>query len=107
MLPSALQWHPASEPEQDLLQVLVKSRNCSASDPRDKVYAVLSLVEQASVKSFVVDYSTNLEQVYMSVAKHLVLQDGSLNILKHTDFDYPLDLLNRSLPSHFIRSESC
>jgi hypothetical protein len=44
MLPSALQWHPASEPEQGLLQALVKSRNCSTTDPRDKVYAILGLV---------------------------------------------------------------
>jgi hypothetical protein len=44
MLPSALQWHPASEHEQDLLQAPVKSRNCSTTDPRDKVYAILGLV---------------------------------------------------------------
>jgi hypothetical protein len=82
-LPSALQWYPASEPETDLLQVLCKSRNCSATDPRDKVYAVLGLVQQDGKKDLVVDYSLDPQQVYLSVAKHIISQYRCLKVLKY------------------------
>jgi hypothetical protein len=87
LIPSALRWHHASEPEWDLLKVLQKSRNCSASDPRDKVYAVLGLVQPDAVKDLLVDYSSSVEEVYTNVAKHIITQHGCLNLLKHIACD--------------------
>jgi len=82
-IPSVLKWDPASELERDFLQVLHKSRNCSASDPRDKVYAVLGLVQHEVVKALPVDYSLTLEQVYANVGEHLIMQHNCLHLLKH------------------------
>jgi hypothetical protein len=86
-LPSALQWHPSSELERDFLKVLQKSRNCSASDQKDKVYAVLGLVQPDVIKNLVVDYSLSLEDVYLNVAEHLIMEHNCLNLLKHVARD--------------------
>jgi hypothetical protein len=82
-IPSALQWHPATKLERDLLKVLQKSRNCSATDPRDKVYAVLGLVQPDIIEGLLVDYSSSPEDVYTTVAQHLIMRHGCMNVLKH------------------------
>ncbi|OAG13094.1 HET-domain-containing protein [Paraphaeosphaeria sporulosa] len=69
--PSALRWLPASQPEQDVLSVLHRCRNCSSTDPRDKVFAVLGLVQADFQNSFPIDYSLTAEEVYTQ----LLLQD--------------------------------
>jgi hypothetical protein len=86
-IPSALQWHHSSELERDFLKVLQKSRNCSASDPKDKVYAVLGLVQPDVIKYLVVNYSLSLEDVYLNVAEHLIMEHNCLNLLKHVARD--------------------
>ncbi|KAF2007239.1 HET-domain-containing protein [Amniculicola lignicola CBS 123094] len=48
-VPGVLQWEPESHKASDWLRVLHKSRNCEAGDPRDKVYAVRSLVSEVLV----------------------------------------------------------
>ncbi|EAT92408.1 hypothetical protein SNOG_00913 [Parastagonospora nodorum SN15] len=56
--PSVLRWLPSSQPEAgDLLDVLHRSRNCSATDRRDKVYALLGLVNAEVASAVPVDYS--------------------------------------------------
>lgn len=81
--PSALRWLPASQPERDVLSVLHKSRNCSSTDPRDKVFAVLGLVQADFQDSFPIDYSLTAEEVYTQLATHLFYVEGNLQFLKH------------------------
>ncbi|KAF2447520.1 HET-domain-containing protein [Karstenula rhodostoma CBS 690.94] len=81
--PSALRWLPASQPECDFLSVLHKSRNCTSTDPRDKVYAVLGLANADFQNGFPIDYSLTTEEVYTQIATHLFYVEGDLRILKY------------------------
>jgi hypothetical protein len=82
--PNVLFWAPGSMPNHpDLLDVLDRSRNCSATDPRDKVFAILNLVD-ADYQDYVpVDYSRSVEDVYMGVAKHLIMRKRLISVLSH------------------------
>jgi len=82
--PSALRWLPASQPEPDILTVLHKSRHCSATDARDKVFAVLGLAHEQFQKEFPIDYSLSTEEVFTQLATHLIQSRGDLRVLKHT-----------------------
>jgi hypothetical protein len=81
--PSVFHWLPASEPHADILTVLRKSRNCSSSDPRDKVFAVLGLAHQRYQTALPVDYSLTFEEVFMRLAIHLIEEEKSLDVLKY------------------------
>lgn len=88
-VPATLRWTPARRPgeEDDLLQVVYKSRNCDATDPRDKIFALLGLVNPKYSVEFPVDYSLPVMSVFtkfaaycMSMGRYDVLQYTSGNI---------------------------
>ncbi|OCL04967.1 HET-domain-containing protein [Glonium stellatum] len=59
--------------EEDLVKKLIKTRGCAASDPRDKVYAVLPLVSQSESRVEVVpDYGLSPAAVFTDVAEKLL-----------------------------------
>lgn len=95
-VPDTLQWLPGHVPEQSLLEALYKSRNCSASDPRDKVYALLGLVDPQAIQGFPVDYSYTEAEVYTSVSKHLVAKFRCLSFLKYLE---PVKLRSQGVSS--------
>lgn len=96
--PSVLRWLPASEPHRDFLSVLHNSRNCSSTNPRDKVFAVLGLAHQDFRDVFKADYSLSTEEVYTKLAVHFVKAEGDLRILKHST-GQPRELQARIIPS--------
>jgi hypothetical protein len=82
--PSVLRWLPASRPEEEtLLDVLHRGRNCSATNPRDKVYALLGLVRQQTSDSIPVDYSGSKEAVFTMIATDLLQKQGRFDVLSH------------------------
>jgi hypothetical protein len=83
--PSVLRWTPASRPEEenDLLAVLSKGRNCSATDPKDKVYALLGLTHLRFSNDLPIDYSLSHIEVFTRIAIYLI-ERGQLDVLKHT-----------------------
>lgn len=82
--PSILRWSPARRPEEelDVLAVLSKSRNCSATNARDKVYALLGLIHPAFSAKFPIDYSLSVSEVYTKLAVGC-LHEGRLDVLQH------------------------
>ncbi|EEU42374.1 uncharacterized protein NECHADRAFT_79878 [Fusarium vanettenii 77-13-4] len=73
-------------PEQTLMELLIQCRFRQASDPRDKVYALLGLIDadaDKSASSFAIeaDYRLSTSQVYCHAARKLLLQSGDLNVL--------------------------
>ncbi|KAI8673285.1 Cyclic nucleotide-binding domain-containing protein [Fusarium keratoplasticum] len=77
-------------PGQTLLGLLVQCRFRQASDPRDKVYALLGLIDAGadadadnSAGSFAIeaDYRLSTSHVYCHAARKLLLQSGNLNVL--------------------------
>ena len=65
----------------DLLRTLANYRYYKATDPKDKVYALLGLVTEALTENWVYDYSLDFPTVYLKVAEHCLLQRDSLECL--------------------------
>jgi hypothetical protein len=85
--PSVLRWLPATQPDSDdLLDVLCRSRNCSASNPRDKVYALLGLVKQKISDAISVDYSSPPADIFINMAVHLIKDYGRFDVLLHAQY---------------------
>lgn len=96
--PSALKWLPASQPEQDLLSILQRSRNCSSTDPRDKVFAVLGLASAHLQRGFPIDYSQTIDEVYARLATYMIHTQGNLRVLQFVGREVPASL-KRIAPS--------
>jgi hypothetical protein len=82
--PSILSWAPAQPASgQSLLEALHRSRNCSATDMRDKVFGVLGLAYQGKLpESFPLDYSLSATEVFTKTALFMV-ETGNFNVFKH------------------------
>ena len=59
----------------DLGVILRETRDLSASDPRDKVFAVLNLASGQSASATYLDYNLNVKSVYTSAARALLEGD--------------------------------
>lgn len=79
----------------DLLGILANYRYYKATDPRDKVYALLGLVTETMTDISTCDYFLDTPTVYLQVAKHCVLHRGSLECLGYCN----PSLRNSELPS--------
>ena len=66
-----------------LEHVLKRSRSASCSDPRDKIFAVLSLASEADTCDLNPDYSKPTEAVYQDLVLHYTSNIQSLTILSH------------------------
>jgi hypothetical protein len=51
----------------DLVQLIVDSWSSQASDPRDKVFALLGVISGAAADGLTADYSLSIEQMYVSL----------------------------------------
>ncbi|KAI1271007.1 heterokaryon incompatibility protein-domain-containing protein [Xylaria sp. FL0933] len=81
----------------DLLHLLWRTRRLDATDPRDKVYSVLGLIDlkEAQVQELTPDYTISVEECYKRAAISIMSYTGNLDILA-TEFN-PDSKLN--LPS--------
>ena len=70
-----------------LFSLLVETWMFSCYDPRDKVYALLSM--QSSLPQLQIDYTAKVEDVYVSVARALIKFTRSLEILGAVDSNDP------------------
>jgi hypothetical protein len=53
----------------------------ASTDPRDKVFAMLALVDQADYATIAPDYSKPVMQVYRETAREIIVKQGQLDIL--------------------------
>ncbi|KAM7198253.1 heterokaryon incompatibility domain containing protein [Naviculisporaceae sp. PSN 640] len=79
-----------------LLELLGKTRNCRATDPRDKVFALLSMVDlphgdevavqssngQTVIRAPAADYNKDIAEVYTETAAWLIQRAG-ISLLSH------------------------
>ena len=88
----------------DLLGTLANYRHYKATEKRDKVYALLSLVTEALPDVLVCDYSLDAPTIYLKVAEHCILYRDSLECLGYCnpssrDLELPSWVPNWSDPS--------
>jgi hypothetical protein len=61
------------------------SLNCSASDPRDQVFAIANLLEPHTRDMIMVDYMSDLQSVFVEALVACITECGDLDILGYTD----------------------
>lgn len=63
------------------LNLLRDTSTCKASDPRDKVFALLGLVPEARSEGLVADYSKTTSEIFTGIAAYFLLRHGQSSIL--------------------------
>ena len=69
----------------DLKGVLSSARSASCSDPRDKIFAVLSLAHESQTRGIDVDYSKPAEAIFRDLVLHFTSNLQTLDILRHCE----------------------
>lgn len=82
-VPAALRWNPGFSSETDVVACLRAGIESHCSDARDKVFAVLSLMEPRAKAFIPVDYSLDLNAIYTNALLGVVAASGSLEVLSH------------------------
>lgn len=83
VIPGVLRWVPGQKSEYDITTCLVTGYDCQATDPRDNVFAVLSLMEQNVRAMISVDYSMDLRCVHAHALIAIISANRRLDILRH------------------------
>lgn len=101
--PSILRWNPASRPEEekDHLAVLSRGRNCSATDPRDKVYALMGLMHSQFSTQFGIDYSLSPVEVFVRLAVYCI-DIGRFDVLQHVHYNHAVKRPGPSLAPTWV-----
>lgn len=81
----------------DLVDLLFATNSCGATDPRDRVYAMLWCDENGSFGTLEPDYTKSVAQVFREVTLHCILSTNSLKILSRIQM--PLKSAESWIPS--------
>ncbi|OCL10098.1 HET-domain-containing protein, partial [Glonium stellatum] len=96
-----LQWTESkvrSETPQSLLTLLIRHRQCLSSNPRDKIFALCGLADDADIVN--VDYGKSKEEVYMDTAIALIYRHHTLEVVSAAGLpSYASVPTDSSLPS--------
>ena len=69
----------------DLTHMLENARSANCSDPRDKIFAVLSLAHKSQTRGLDPDYSKPAEAIFQNLVLHYTSNIQSLDILTHCE----------------------
>ncbi|KAJ1322909.1 HET domain-containing protein [Microdochium nivale] len=79
--PSTLTYERLIIKQPEILQQLHDTRRSRATNPHDKVYALLGLLAPEDRASVLVDYTQTIESLYISVALGIINRQASLRLL--------------------------
>ncbi|KAM0799809.1 heterokaryon incompatibility protein-domain-containing protein [Usnea florida] len=71
------------------LDILEATKYCTYSDPRDRVYAMLSLIYPHEIAGFDSDYSKSTEEVFRTFVMNHISTKGNLNLLSQCELREP------------------
>lgn len=83
--------------ENDLFYFLDRTREFNASDPRDKVFALLSMTRGLSAQASIADYDQSVERVFTDLAVTAMTRSLSLDITSYKSPANPSDLESATL----------
>jgi hypothetical protein len=99
-VPGPLAWDPlVSAPTRDLLTMLDMTRNCSSTDPRDKVYGLLGLTGERLQGLIPVDYSQSVKEVLTRTAAAIIISREDFEILTYASSTPRTSHTRNSLPT--------
>ncbi|KAH0428809.1 ankyrin and het domain-containing protein [Colletotrichum camelliae] len=98
----------ATSTQPTIFELLCLSRNNLATDPRDKVYGLLGLTDDAVAQSITPDYSpeNTASKVFTEVATEITKTDQVVNLLHHAGIDQDLPDLPSWVPDWTKQSRS-
>ena len=81
--PGPLVWMPGWRELQrpDLMECLLATKNCSATDPRDNIFGILNLVDEEARSLVQVDYALDIITVYAYATASAIIQRGGLDAI--------------------------
>lgn len=82
---------------EDLFYLLDKTRDFDATDPRDKIFALLSMTRGLSAQVAIADYNHSVEHVFIDLAVTAVTRSLSLDITSYKAPVTPSDLGSTTL----------
>ena len=77
--------------EFDLLPLLEKFRHFNATDPRDKVYALLGISKEVDAVELKPDYALSIAEVYTRTSKYFMRRYSNLSALSYVGISSPED----------------
>jgi hypothetical protein len=81
--PPALNWSPGLARHSDIISCLQAGFRCEARDRKDRIFAVLSLMEPSSRSLIPADYNLSVESIYCHAAIAIVASLQNLSILTY------------------------
>jgi hypothetical protein len=91
---------------QNIIEALSHCGHLSSTDPRDRVYAILSLVEGDILSTFPIDYHCSVVEVYTRVVKYVLETHNSVAFLAKTYKGYRTHALPSWVPDWSCPSTS-
>jgi hypothetical protein len=67
----------------DFVRLLNYTSVCSATDPRDHVFAIMGIVANAQAEGLIPDYSLSLQQTYTGLASYFILRHRQIELLAY------------------------
>ena len=77
------QSHLVEEPQRGLLHLMQSFSLNRATDPRDKVYALLGLAMDSHSESIIPNYESPVSVVYAESVKDIIIREGNLQVLSY------------------------
>ena len=81
-----MRWKARQECDLFMQEILVESRDCKATDPRDKVFALLSIASDAEAPSLDPQYGLSVEEVYRATTAYLLCRCDRIDILYNAGY---------------------
>jgi hypothetical protein len=76
-----------------------KSRNCSCTDPRDKIYALVSLLHKSESIGIEPDYTKNVYEVYQDAVSSIISSSRHLYVLTTVELHEDLERVPSWVPN--------
>jgi hypothetical protein len=90
----------------DLSNLLFSTNSSRASDPRDKVFALLGLIQDADQFGLIPDYSLTLEEVQIGAAAFFITHGDDCSILAYAKGSAPIPRGSKTFGTYeILRSE--
>jgi hypothetical protein len=84
-VPRLPRWASIWSRNSDIISLLSMSLNCSASDPRDKVFAIVSLLQQHIRSMISIEYMATTQEVFTQAVMACIHACGDLEILSFAE----------------------
>ena len=88
-------------------EIIQDTENCTYSDPRDRIYAILNMIYPHEICGFEPDYSRSTGEVFRTFVMNHVSTNGILNLLSQCEMREPEAVKVPSWVPEWTKSREC